>query len=72
MPYEERTYSSRETAEQQLGVSVGWLRIAERLGALPLARCKASEWRYHMKEDIHRLRRLGIGDRKRRLAASHE
>ena len=63
---ERRTYTSGQVAEL-LGVSVGWLRIGERLGSLPLARRTQSGWRYYTPEDIDRLRRLGVGERKRRL-----
>jgi len=66
---EQRTYTSGQAAEL-LGVSVGWLRIGERLGALPLARRDDNGWRYYTCEDIDRLRRLGVGERKRRLAAN--
>ena len=54
-------------AANELGVSPSWLRFGERLGALPLARRAASGWRYYTKEDIERLQRLGVGERKRRL-----
>jgi len=63
---ESRTYTSGQAAEL-LGVSAGWLRIGERLGALPLARRTQNGWRYYTIEDIERLRRLGVGERKRRL-----
>ena len=59
-------------AAKELGVSCSWLRFGERLGALPLARRTPAGWRYYTLEDLDRLRRLGIGERKRRLAASHE
>jgi DNA-binding transcriptional MerR regulator len=54
-------------AAQELGVTPSWLRFGERLGALPLARRSTSGWRYYTPEDIERLRRLGVGERKRRL-----
>jgi len=54
-------------AADQLGVSPSWLRFGERLGSLPLARRAESGWRYYTSEDIDRLRRLGVGERKRRL-----
>jgi DNA-binding transcriptional MerR regulator len=66
-----RTYSISECADT-LGVSVGWLRIGERLGALPLARRSQRGWRYYTSEDIERLRRLGVGERKRCLAERDE
>lgn len=52
-------------AADALGVSASWLRFGERLGALPLARRNPSGWRYYTPEDIKRLRRLGVGRRKR-------
>jgi DNA-binding transcriptional MerR regulator len=54
-------------AAYQLGVSPGWLRFGERLGSLPLARRTPGGHRYYTAEDIARLRRLGVGERKRRL-----
>ena len=69
MRTERRTYTSGQAAEL-LGVSVGWLRIGERLGALPLARRNHAGWRFYTAEDIERLRRLGVGERKRRLESS--
>jgi DNA-binding transcriptional MerR regulator len=59
-------------AADQLGVSPSWLRFGERLGSLPLARRTQSGWRYYTPEDIARLRRLGVGERKRRLEGSGE
>jgi DNA-binding transcriptional MerR regulator len=66
---ERRTYTIGEAANQ-LNVSVGWLRIGERLGALPLARRTPAGWRYYTSEDLERLRRLGVGQRKRELRES--
>jgi DNA-binding transcriptional MerR regulator len=57
-------------AADELGVTPGWLRFGERLGALPLARPNPNGWRCYTPEDIGRLRRLGVGERKRRLAES--
>ena len=57
-------------AADELGVTPGWLRFGERLGALPLARRNSNGWRCYTPEDIERLRRLGVGERKRRLAES--
>jgi DNA-binding transcriptional MerR regulator len=57
-------------AADELGVTPGWLRFGERLGALPSARRNPNGWRYYTLEDIERLRRLGVGERKRRLAES--
>jgi len=63
---ERRTYSISECADF-LSVTVGWLRIGERLGALPLDRRTPAGWRYYTAEDLERLRRLGVGQRKRAL-----
>ena len=54
-------------AADQLGVTSAWLRFGERLGALPVARRVRNGRRYYSSEDIDRLRRLGVGERKRRL-----
>ena len=59
-------------AADTLGVTPAWLRFGERLGALPLARRNQLGWRYYTAEDIERLRRLGVGERKRRLAGGDE
>jgi DNA-binding transcriptional MerR regulator len=59
-------------AADQLSVSSSWLRFGERLGSLPLARRTQSGWRYYTSEDIDRLRRLGVGERKRRLESGDE
>ncbi len=67
---EQRTFTIGQAAEQ-LSVSVGWLRIGERLGALPLARRNRAGWRFYTPEDIERLRRLGVGERKRRSAGDY-
>ena len=71
MLQEPRTFTI-EQAAGQLGVSPSWLRFGERLGALPLARRTPSGWRFYTPEDLERLRRLGVGERKRRLAESYE
>ena len=62
---------SGEVAEL-LGVSVGWLRIGERLGFLLFARRSQSGWRYYISEDLDWLRCLGVGERKRRLEGGDE
>ena len=67
MLIERRTYSISEAAED-LNVTPSWLRFGERLGALPLARRTPGGHRYYTQEDLQRLRRLGVGERKRRLA----
>ena len=59
-------------AASELGVTPTWLRLGERLGSLPLARRTQSGWRYYTTEDIERLRRLGVGERKRRLEGGRE
>jgi DNA-binding transcriptional MerR regulator len=59
-------------AADELGVSSSWLRFGERLGALPLARRSPNGWRYYTGADIQRLRRLGVGERKRHLAEGNE
>lgn len=59
-------------AAEVLSVSPSWLRFGERLGSLPLARRNQLGWRYYTPEDIERLRRLGVGERKRRLEADND
>ena len=59
-------------AAEELGVTPAWLRFGERLGAVPRARRAANGWRYYTPEDIARLRRLGVGGRKRKIGTSHE
>ncbi len=53
-----------------LGVSAQWLRFGERLGSLPLARRTSGGHRFYSPGDIERLRRLGVGARKRCLSRS--
>jgi len=64
---EQRTFSIGQAADK-LGVTSSWLRFGERLGALPVARRTSGGHRYYTPEDIERLRRLGVGARKRRMA----
>ena len=64
---ERRTISQ---AADELGVSPSWLRFGERLGALPLARRSPNGYRFYTPEDIERLRRLGVGERKQRPDAA--
>jgi DNA-binding transcriptional MerR regulator len=64
-----RTFRIKEVADE-LGVTPAWLRFGERLGAIPRARRAVNGWRYYTLEDIERLRRLGVGERKRRLAGT--
>ena len=71
MTHERRTYSISGAAEE-LNVTPSWLRFGERLGALPIARRNTNGYRYYTVEDIERLRRLGVRERKRRLAGLHE
>ena len=59
-------------AADELGVSPGWLRFGERLGSLPLARRTPGGQRRYTRDDIERLRRLGVGGRKHRLAEGDE
>ena len=68
---EQRTLTISQAADA-LGVGPSWLRFGERLGALPLARRTPAGWRYYTPEDIERLRRLGVGERKRRAAEGDE
>jgi len=63
---EQRTLTISQCADE-LGVTPSWLRFGERLGALPLARRTRGGHRYYTTEDIERLRRLGVGQRKREL-----
>ena len=66
MSDERRTWTIGEAAEE-LAVSKSWLRFGERLGTLPLARRTPGGWRYYTSNDLERLRRLGVGQRKREL-----
>lgn len=68
---EERRTLTISQAASELGVSPGWLRFGERLGSLPLARRTSGGQRRYTPDDIERLRRLGVGRRKRRLAESN-
>ncbi len=65
---EQRTLTISQAAAE-LNVTAAWLRFGERLGALPPARRDQSGWRYYTTEDIECLRRLGVGERKKRLEA---
>jgi len=69
---EERRTFTISAAAAELGVSAAWLRFGERLGSLPLARRTQRGWRYYTSEDIDRLRRLGVGERQRRLKGGDE
>ncbi len=59
-------------AAEALSVSVSWMRLGERCGTLPRARRTPGGWRIYTPEDIERLVRLGIGERKRRLTECNE
>ena len=63
---EPRTLTIGQAAEA-LAVTPSWLRFGERLGALPMARRTPDGHRFYTPEDLDRLRRLGVGQRKRRL-----
>jgi DNA-binding transcriptional MerR regulator len=67
----QRTFTISQAADE-LGVTASWLRFGERLGSLPLARRNQSGWRFYTASDVERLRRLGVGERKRRLEAGNE
>jgi DNA-binding transcriptional MerR regulator len=69
---EERRTLTISEAASELGVSTAWLRFGERLGALPRARRTEGGWRIYSPEDVERLRRLGVGERKRRLSERDE
>ncbi len=66
MLVEQRTLTISEAAEE-LGVTPSWLRFGERLGSMPLARRTRGGQRRYTEADVERLRRLGVGARKRRL-----
>ena len=68
---ERRTYTINQAADE-LGITASWLRFGERLGSLPLARRTQSGWRYYTPEDLDRLRRFGVGERKRRVESGDE
>ncbi len=61
-----QTFTIGQAAET-LGVTPSWLRFGERLGALPVARRTSGGHRFYTPEDVERLRRLGVGQRKREL-----
>ncbi len=68
MPENRHAHTISQAAEM-LGVTPSWLRFGERLGALPPVRRAPNGWRLYTDEDIERLRRLGVGQRKRSLSA---
>jgi DNA-binding transcriptional MerR regulator len=71
MSEERRTHYSISEAAEELGVTPSWLRFGERLGALPQARRRPNGWRFYTCEDLGRLRKLGVGERKQRLGEHH-
>jgi DNA-binding transcriptional MerR regulator len=67
---ERRIHKSISEAAEELGVTPSWLRFGERLGSMPRARRTEGGHRFYTEEDIARLRRLGVGERKRHLAGA--
>ena len=63
---EQRTFSIGSAATV-LGCSASWLRLAERLGAIPPARRTLGGQRRYTTEDIQQLRAIGIGQGLRKL-----
>ena len=53
-------------AAAELNVTPAWLRFGERLGYLPPARRTAGGHRFYTTEDVERLRRLGVGQRRKK------
>jgi DNA-binding transcriptional MerR regulator len=68
----ERDALTISEAAEALSVSVSWMRLGERCGTLPRARRTSGGWRMYAPEGIERLRRLGVGERKKRLAGHSE
>lgn len=68
----ERDVLSISEAAEQLGVSVHYLRLAERLGVVPEPQRSAGGHRRYSPEAVDQLRRLGVGERKRRLEGNDE
>ena len=60
-------YSISEAA-RELSLSAEWLREGEKRASLPKAKRDRNGYRYYTIEDLERLKRLGVGERKRRLA----
>jgi DNA-binding transcriptional MerR regulator len=61
-----RTFRIGEAAAA-LSVSTSWLRLAERLGVIPLARRTHGGQRRYSAEDIEQLRILGVGSHPKQL-----
>lgn len=57
---------------EELGVSVSYLRLAERLGIAPEPKRSSGGHRRYTDADVEYLREQGIGARKRHLADTHE
>jgi len=57
-------------AADRLNVSAAYLRFAERMGTIPPARRAPNGYRIYDYSDLERLIRLGVGQRKQRLAGS--
>jgi DNA-binding transcriptional MerR regulator len=68
---EQQTLTIGQVA-RELGITASWLRFGERLGALTLARRNERGWRFYTPEDLDRLRRIGVGERKHRLERGDE
>ena len=62
---EQRTLTISQAAGE-LYVTPDWVRFGERLGSLPLARRTAGGHRFCTTEDVERLRRLGVGQRRKK------
>jgi DNA-binding transcriptional MerR regulator len=62
---EQRTLTISQAAGE-LYVTLAWVRFGQRLGSLPLARRTAGGHRFYTTEDVERLRRLGVGQRRKK------
>jgi DNA-binding transcriptional MerR regulator len=56
-------------AADRLEVTAGYLRLGERIGTIPPVRRAPNGYRVYSDQDIEKLIRLGVGRRKKRLAA---
>ena len=63
---EEQCTLTISQAAGELYVTPAWVRFGERLGSLPLARRTAGGHRFYTTEDVERLRRLGVGQRRKK------
>lgn len=59
-------------AAEELGISVSYLRLAERLGVVPEARRSPGGHRRYTDADLEHLHQLGVGERKRLLGRGRE